>query len=128
MGTAMEDALVLARTSSKVTIVHRRDELRASYALSQRVLSNPKIEILWNTEVVSFGGQDPSASEDKQTLTFAELKTKGKGTHKLEIGAAFIAIGHSPNTNMFQSQLEMDADSGYLTTKSHSTHTSKPGV
>lgn len=127
--TAMEDALVLARTSSKVTVVHRRDELRASYTLSQRVLSNEKINILWNTEVVRFGGKPSSSSEGEQNLSFAELKTKGEdGTRSLEIGAAFIAIGHSPNTDMFQSQLEMNSGSGYLSTEGHSTHTSKPGV
>ena len=89
--TAMEDALVLARTSASVTIIHRRDRFRASHALSSRVLAHPAIRVRWNATVVRFGGE-PSAGLTHLMLQDAE------GAARLDVGAAFVAIGHVPNT------------------------------
>merc|ERR1712146_648708 len=106
--TAMEDALVLARTSSSVTVVHRRDSFRASKILAERVLAHPKIEVIWNTVVEKFTGNDDS-------VTSVTLKTKGYEPMDKKIGAAFVAIGHDPNTKMFRGQLDID-DAGYIAT------------
>jgi thioredoxin reductase (NADPH) len=119
--TAMEDALVLARTSKSVTLVHRRDTFRASHVLQKRLLSHKKVTVMWNTTVEEFVG-------DKGGLTKAVLKTVGKEEPTtMEVPGAFIAIGHSPNTKIFKEQLEMNAQ-GYLFTKPGSTYTSVEGV
>eukprot|EP00658_Telonema_sp_P-2_P022858 TRINITY_DN19153_c0_g1_i1.p1 TRINITY_DN19153_c0_g1~~TRINITY_DN19153_c0_g1_i1.p1 ORF type:complete len:611 (+),score=149.38 TRINITY_DN19153_c0_g1_i1:130-1962(+) len=123
--TAMEDALVLARTSASVTVVHRRDEFRASHALSSRVLSHPKITVRWDSVVEEFQGVE---EDGKQGLTHVLIKnTKTGQTEQLAAGAAFVAIGHIPNTGMFKQGLEMDAQ-GYLVVDPHSTRTSVDGV
>jgi len=117
----MEDALVLARTSSSVTVVHRRDSFRASKILAERVLAHPKIEVIWNTVVEKFTGNDDS-------VTSVTLKTKGYEPMDKKIGAAFVAIGHDPNTKMFRGQLDID-DAGYIATPFGKTsRTSAPGV
>jgi thioredoxin reductase len=146
--TAMEDALVLARTSSKVTIIHRRDAFRASHVLQTRVLQEPKIKVLWNTTVEAFVGKVMKtaeqqsegeageaipdsevavAAEEAMTLTHVQLKNKDGSLSELECAAAFVAIGHDPNTKLLKSQIEMD-DHGYLFTKPGSTATSVDGV
>ena len=123
--TAMEDALVLARTSKSVTLVHRRDKFRASHTLAARVKEHAKIKILWNTVVESFGG------DSNGDVAYAMLRSTADAdseAQRLAIGAAFVAIGHDPNTEMFKGQLEMDA-AGYLETpKGRSTKTSVEGV
>ena len=121
--TAMEDALVLARTSSKVTVLHRRDSFRASKIMAQRVLDHPKVEVKWNTNVVEFKGKE---EEGKAMLTHAAIKTNGVDA-KVDCDAAFVAIGHSPNTKMFKGQLDMDK-TGYILTKGMSSKTSVEGV
>jgi len=123
--TAMEDALVLARTSSKVTVVHRRDSFRASHVLAERVLSHPTIEVKWNCTVAEFGGEP--AEEGKVKLTHLNLKNKDGSEEKMEVGAAFVAIGHEPNTNLFKGALTMDNE-GYLEVNGRSTKTSVDGV
>merc|ERR1711871_952208 len=150
--TAMEDALVLARTSSKVTIIHRRDTFRASHVLQTRVLQEPKIEVMWNTTVESFVGKvmktsdqengtgegegdeagesnpDVEAAEEAMMLTHVQLKNKNDGSlSDLECAAAFVAIGHDPNTKLLKTQIKMD-DHGYLYTKPGSPATSVDGV
>jgi len=126
--TAMEDALVLARTSSHVTLIHRRDSFRASHVLQQAVLGNAKITVLWNTTVGEFKGGDCS-SEATCMLSHLALHTTDDPTNtsELAVDAAFVAIGHIPNTGLFTGQLDM-TDTGYLQTRADSTHCSVDGV
>jgi thioredoxin reductase (NADPH) len=117
--TAMEEASFLTRFASKVTLVHRRDEFRASQIMQDRVRQNPKIEIVWNAAVSEVLG-DGAVSGVKLTDTVSgelrEMRTDG----------VFVAIGHSPNTSLFDGQLEL-AD-GYITVEEPRTLTSVPGV
>ena len=120
--TAMEEAQFLTRFASKVTIVHRRDEFRASKIMQDRTLENEKIEVLWNTELKEiFGTKEEGVTGVKlynnETDKTFEQDTKG----------VFVAIGHKPNTELFKGVLEMD-DVGYLKTEGHSTKTNVPGV
>jgi len=118
--TAMEESLFLTRFARKVSIVHRRDALRASQIMQQRVFDNPKIEILWNTVVVDVLGE--------HMVTGVRLQDTQTGAEReLAVGGVFIAIGHSPNTALFNDWLKQD-DQGYLLTASRSTHTDIPGV
>jgi thioredoxin-disulfide reductase len=123
--TAMEDALVLARTSSKVTVVHRRDSFRASHVLADRVLNHPLIEVKWNCTVSEFVGEPDG--DDKHKLTHVVVKHKDATEEKIEVGAAFVAIGHDPNTKIFKNVLKMD-DAGYLEVVGRSSKTSVDGV
>jgi len=118
--TAMEEALVLARTSTSVLLVHRRDTFRASKVLQDAVLRHPKISVAWNTTVREF-----KAGEGGM-LAAAVLETDGEA-REVAVEGAFIAIGHIPNTNFVSGQLEM-TPSGYLVTRSGSTATSVDGV
>jgi thioredoxin reductase (NADPH) len=120
--TAMEEALFLTKFASQVTIVHRRDEFRASKIMQDRVLAHEKIDILWNTEVTSINGKQESGVEsvtllNKKTQETTELATQG----------VFIAIGHQPNTQLFKGVLDMD-EIGYIITDGRSTRTKIPGV
>jgi len=132
--TAMEDALVLARTSSSVTLMHRRDTFAASFAMASRVLKHPKITILWNTTVSEFIGTPASGTEGEedhvyQKLTGVVVRTNdGSGvvTKTIPCAAAFVAIGHVPNTKLFENQLDMGSD-GYVHVKT-GTSTSIDGV
>jgi len=123
--TAMEDALVLARTSSKVTVVHRRGEFRASHILADRVLTHPLIEVKWNCSVSEFVGEKDE--EGKEKLTHVALKFNDGTEEKVEVGAAFVAIGHDPNTKLFKDVLKMD-DQGYLIINGRTSQTSVDGV
>mmetsp|Transcript_51771 Transcript_51771/g.70604 ORF Transcript_51771/g.70604 Transcript_51771/m.70604 type:complete len:458 (-) Transcript_51771:281-1654(-) len=123
--TAMEDALVLARTSSKVTVVHRRDSFRASAVLATRVLNHEKITVMWNSTVVEFIGNE---DEEHPRLTHVVVKNLNTGeSQEVAAAAAFVAIGHEPNTLLFKGNLNMTS-SGYLDTYHHSTATSAEGV
>lgn len=120
--TAMEEAQFLTRFASKVTLVHRREEFRASKIMVERTLANPKIEVLWNTEVKEILGSQKDGVTgvtlyNNQTKETSEFPTKG----------VFIAIGHKPNTELFEGVLEMD-DVGYIKTAGHSTKTNVEGV
>ncbi|KAL1506943.1 hypothetical protein AB1Y20_007807 [Prymnesium parvum] len=122
--TAMEDALVLARTSASVTIIHRRSRFRASHALASRVLSHPSIRVMWDSVVSSFEG------EATRGLTHLHVAPVGGGAvQKLAVDAAFVAIGHDPNTRLFAGQLDT-TPAGYLemTSSTRLTQTSRPGV
>jgi len=122
--TAMEEALYLTRHASKVYVVHRRDELRASKIMQQRAFENEKIEFIWNTVVEEILGE---VSPVKR-VTGVRLKNVQTGeTTEMPIDGVFIAIGHKPNSELFQDYLEMD-ELGYLKTKPHSTATRLPGV
>lgn len=118
--TAMEEALFLTRFASKVYVIHRRDALRASKIMQERAFANPKIEFIWDTEVVDVLGDD-----EVEGLTLMNRKS-GEHSH-LTVKALFVAIGHEPNTGVFADFLEMD-DQGYIKTRADSTYTSVSGV
>jgi len=121
--SAVEEALYLANICSKVTLIHRRDSLRAEKIAQDRLFKNPKVSVEWNVEVDEFlGGGEPLG------LTGVRLKsTKDGSTKELKCDGAFIAIGHSPNTEIFKGKLAMD-ETGYILTTPGSTKTSVEGV
>ena len=107
--TAMEEASFLTKYGSKVYIVHRRDELRASKIMQDRVLSNPKIEVIWSHVVEELHG-------DTQLEAITLVSTKDSTTRRLEVGGLFYAIGHIPNTAFLEGQVETD-ETGYILLK-----------
>ncbi|REJ62488.1 MAG: thioredoxin-disulfide reductase [Bacteroidetes bacterium] len=119
--TAAEEATYLAKLCPKVTMLVRRDQMRASKAMQNRVLATDNIEVLWNTETVDLLGDDKG-------LTAVKAKNNQTG-EEIEIPATgfFVAIGHKPNTDIFKGQIDMD-DTGYIITKPDSTATNFPGV
>jgi thioredoxin reductase (NADPH) len=118
--TAMEEALFLTRFASKVYVIHRRSELRASKIMQERARANPKVEFLWNTAVVDVLGEKEVAG--------VRLKNTDDGeTSVLDVGGLFLAIGHRPNTAVFRGWLDMD-DLGYIRTLPDSTYTNVDGV
>ena len=118
--SAIEEANFLTKFASKVTLIHRRDSLRASKIMQDRALNNPKIEMLWNTAVTEIVGKDHLESISLQNTVTAERSS-------LAVAGLFIAIGHRPNTDVFKGVLDME-DSGYLITRPDSTYTNIPGV
>ncbi len=118
--TAMEEANFLTKFASKVTIVHRRDELRASKIMQQRAFDNPKIEFLYSHEVIDVLGDDKV-----DNLMVRNRKTGEE--YELECKGFFLGIGHSPNTQIFAGQLNFD-ETGYILTDADSTKTNVPGV
>lgn len=118
--TAMEEANFLTRFASKVYLIHRREEFRASKIMSARVMQNPKIEVILNTEMVDVLGE-----KGVHAILLKNHKT-GAQT-ELAVQGVFIAIGHKPNTDLFKGMLEMN-DVGYIVTKPKSTYTSIEGV
>jgi thioredoxin reductase (NADPH) len=121
--TAVEEALFLTNFAEKVTLVHRRDSLRAEKILQERLFKNPKIAVIWNSVL-----EEVLGSDDPPTVNGAVLRNVETGrSSKLEIDGLFIAIGHVPATQLFKGQLEMKP-SGYLITAPDSTRTSIPGV
>ena len=121
--TAVEEALFLTRFATKVTLVHRRDELRAEKILQQRLLSNSKIQPLWNHIVTSIRGAD-----NPKGVTGVCVKDVVTGEEsELDCGGVFIAIGHSPASELVAGQVELRGG-GYVVTETGSTRTSVPGV
>ncbi len=118
--TAMEEATFLSRFAKSVTIVHRRDTLRASKAMQERAFADPKIKFVWDSEVAEVKGEQKLAG-----LTLRNVKT-GE-TSELPVTGLFIAIGHDPRTELFKGQLELDEE-GYLKVDSPSTRTNLTGV
>lgn len=119
---AMEDALVLARTSKSVTVVHRRDKFRASHALADRVLTHPNIKVVWNATVRSFDGSGGDEEYKKLTSVYLEDAVTGQPVDQpLSVSACFIAIGHDPNTAWLENQLKTD-ELGYLHLDKSSDH------
>ena len=118
--SAIEEANFLTKFASKVTLIHRRDSLRASKIMQDRALNNPKIEMLWNTAVTEIVGKDQLESISLQNTVTAERSS-------LAVAGLFIAIGHRPNTDVFKGVIDME-DSGYLITRPDSTYTNIPGV
>jgi thioredoxin reductase (NADPH) len=118
--SAMEEALFLTRFADKVTVVHRRDELRASKIMQDRAFANEKVEFLWDTEVDEVVG-DPQVTG----LRLRQVKTGT--TSELAVGGMFVAIGHIPATKIFRGHVEMD-EAGYITVQEPGTQTSVEGV
>ena len=117
--SVMEESLVLTKYATSITIVHRRNEFRASKAMQEKVLSNPKIKVLWDTEVVEFKGN--------QQLEKIVLKNnKTNKINEIVIDGAFVAIGHSPSTQIFKGSIELD-EKGYIIVRDR-IKTSIPGV
>jgi thioredoxin reductase (NADPH) len=121
--SAVEEAMYLTNFASKVTLIHRRDELRAEKILQKRLFNNPKIGILWNKRVLQFEG-----NENPSTLKNIKLEdTKNNSKSELNVSGAFIAIGHDPATSLFKGKIDMDQDN-YIITKPDSTVTSIKGI
>ena len=121
--TAVEEALYLTNHATKVTLIHRRDELRSEKILQDRLFAHEKIEIMWDTAVDEVIG-----TEDPIGVTGIKLKnTKSGNLSVLAVDGLFIAIGHDPATKLFAGHLDMD-DEGYIVTAPDSTATSIPGV
>ena len=118
--SAMEEALFLTRFASKVTVVHRRDEFRASRIMAQRVLEDPKIEVAWNSEVAAILGD-----EQVTGLTLRDTVTGAERT--LDATGVFVAIGHDPRSELVTGQVDTDAD-GYVRVAHPSTRTNLAGV
>jgi len=123
--TAAEEATYLANIVNKVYLIHRRDELRASKAMVNRVMNTPNVEILWDTEVKEVVGTEQGFTKALNGAIVYNNKTKEE--RKIAIDGFFVAIGHSPNTKLFKDMLDMD-DTGYLITKPDSTATNMPGI
>jgi thioredoxin reductase (NADPH) len=121
--TATEEALFLTNFAEKVTLIHRRDTLRADKTNQSRVMANKKIDCLFDTEVVEVLG-----TENPKGVTGVKLRNTITGsTRDLAVDGFFVAIGHSPATELFKGKLEMD-ETGYIKTAADSTHTSVAGV
>ncbi len=118
--TALEEALFLTKFASKVTVVHRRDEFRASPIMADRVLDHPKIDVLWDTVVDEILGDDLVAGARLRNVKTDELTD-------FAAEGVFVAIGHTPNTKVFDGHLDLDSD-GYLLTEPGTTRTSVEGV
>lgn len=121
--TAVEEALYMTNHSHDVTLIHRRDSLRAEKILQQRLFAHPHIKVLWDREVAQFvGGGEPEG------LVAVDLRdTKTGAIERLDTDGAFVAIGHSPSTELFNGHLALDAE-GYLEVETGTTRTSVPGV
>lgn len=121
--TAVEEALFLTKFASKVTLVHRRDSLRAEKILQQRLFKHPKVEIVWDHELAEVKGTDKPLG-----VTAAVLRsTKDGTTQELPADGIFVAIGHAPASELVKDQLELH-DGGYVSVEAGSTRTSIPGV
>ena len=118
--TAAEEALYLSKLTSKVHMIIRRDEMRASIIMQNRIKDNKKIEIHWNSEIKEVLGKDSVEGIDI-------INNKTNNIESIKLNGLFIAIGHKPNTKIFKEFLEMD-DSGYIITKPGSTETNVKGV
>src|SRR4051812_11339160 len=121
--TAVEEALYMTNHSHDVTLIHRRDSLRAEKILQDRLFAHPNIKVMWNREIAQFvGGGDPEG------LVSVDLRDTVNGTvERLETEGAFVAIGHSPATELFRGHLDLDAD-GYIKVENGTTRTSVAGV
>ena len=120
--SAAEEAIFLTKFASKVTIVHRRDEFRASKIMADRVLNNEKIDIMWNSAVEDIHGAKDTG------VTGVKIKDTISGDLKdVSCDGIFMAIGHVPNTNIFKGQIDLD-EKGYITTQPDTTNTNVSGV
>ena len=121
--TAVEEALYLTNHATKVTLIHRRDELRAEKILQDRLFRNPKVEVIWDSVV-----EEVLGSDEPPGVTAVRVKNVKSGTvTDLGVDGLFVAIGHVPNTEIFQGMQEMDGE-GYLVTRPGTVATAVPGV
>ncbi|MDQ8754674.1 thioredoxin-disulfide reductase [Sphingosinicella sp. LHD-64] len=121
--TAVEEALYMTNHSHDVTLIHRRDSLRAEKILQQRLFAHPNIKVLWNREIAEFIGEGTP-----EGLVAADLRDTTTGAiERIELDGAFVAIGHVPATELFKGKLEVDAD-GYIPVTPGTSRTSIPGV
>lgn len=121
--TAVDEAVYLTNFAAKVTLIHRRDSLRADQTLQDRLFANPKIEIIWDSVVTEFVGNNEPLG-----LTGLKLKNiKTDAISELPVSGAFIAIGHHPNTDLFKGILDLDNE-GYIVTRPNSCATNIPGI
>jgi thioredoxin reductase (NADPH) len=118
--SAMEEATFLTKFADKVSVIHRRDSLRASKIMQNRAFANPKIEFLWNTTVDDLVGEERLAGAVVRDVVTGETST-------LPVTGLFVAIGHRPNTDLFKGVLDMD-ENGYLITRPGSSYTNVEGV
>ncbi len=121
--TAVEEAMYLTNHSHDVTLIHRRDSLRAEKILQDRLFANPAIKVIWNHEVAEFvGGGDP------EVLVGLDIRdTRTGAISRVDVEGAFVAIGHTPATELFTGQVDLDKD-GYIKVANGSTATNLPGV
>ena len=137
--TAMEDALVLARTSKAVTVVHRRDRFRASKVLGDRVLNHPLINVVWSSSLQEIVGRElPAPEEDNVDLDTVQPKVvsgvvlvdvASGDIRRMDCDAVFVAIGHTPTTSFLQGVVDFNPDhAGYIQVFGGTTHTSVPGI
>jgi thioredoxin reductase (NADPH) len=123
--TAVEEALFLTNFASKVTLIHRRDSLRAERIMQDRLFRNPKIEVIWSHEIAEVLGTEEGGHK---SVTGLKLRHVDSGAERLlTVHGFFVAIGHDPATSLFRGQIDMDAE-GYILTAPDSTETSRPGV
>jgi thioredoxin reductase (NADPH) len=118
--TAMEEASVLTKFASEVVLIHRSASFRASEAMQQKVFQNPKIKVLWNTEVTKINGQEKVESLDL-------VNSVTNRTSRLMVDGVFVAIGHKPDSDLFKGQVEMD-EKGFIKVTGGHSRTSVPGV
>jgi len=118
--SAVEEATFLTRFASKVYLIHRRDELRASKVMQERAFADPKLEVVWNSEVAAIHGTDRLESLTLRDTTTGEER-------QLDVTGLFIAIGHDPRSELLAGQVDLD-DEGYVKVKHPSTETNLPGV
>lgn len=119
--TAMEEAQFLTKFASKVTILHRRDEFRASVIMQKRTLDNPKVEVMWSTVIEEVLGDKVVEGVKVKNVKNEEITTLE------DVTGVFLAIGHKPNTDLFKGVLDMD-ETGYIQTKAKSTYTNMEGI
>jgi len=121
--TAVEEALFLTNFASKVTLIHRRDELRAEKIMQDRLFKHEKIDVLWDTVL-----EDVVGTQDPLGVTAAKVRNVKTGEiSDIPVDGVFVAIGHDPNTKLFNDQIKLDEE-GYILTKAGTTQTSVPGV
>jgi thioredoxin reductase (NADPH) len=118
--TALEEALFLTRFANKVSVVHRRDQLRASKIMQERAFSNEKIEFVWDSVVEEVLGDTEVTGIKVKNVKTGEIS-------EIALGAMFVAIGHTPNTEIFRGDLELD-EKGYVRVQPWNTYTSVEGV
>lgn len=118
--SAMEEATFLTRFASKVTVVHRRDDLRASKIMAERALADPKIEFAWNSEVAGISGDSKVSGISLRDTVTGEIRD-------LDATGLFVAIGHEPRTDLVKGQVDLD-ENGYILVEGRSTRTNLPGV
>ena len=121
--SAMEEASFLTKFASNVTIIHRRDEFRASKIMQERVLSNPKIDVIWDSQVCELIGDEKK--NGLESVVLENVKTNKKTTYNVD--GLFLGIGHTPNSSLFKDYLDLDGK-GYIITKPDTSKTSLDGV